>query len=135
MKKVAFLILMLCTMIVTDTFANTDSQRERGKSKRVKSTELTINKTSNGFTVNKGGSSYDGAFWSEDGETMQFIATNGKMTRYIVFYPNRKICYLKSDAEIFYYNRNGQRISKLAPKDLEYCKQMIKEHGPEGLQF
>lgn len=134
MKRVFLMMLMLCTMIAANAFDNVNMQRERGKSKRVKSTELKIEKQGDDFYVTKAGAQYNGAFWSADGQSMQFTSKDGKINRFIVYYPNRKICYMKTGNDVIYYNRDGNCVAQLSAKDKEYCAQVMKEHGPEGLK-
>lgn len=128
------MMLMLCTMICANASSNADMQRERGKNNRVKSTELKIEKMGDDYLVTKAGAQYNGAFWSADGQSMQFTTQNGKIYRYIVYYPNRKICYMRTGNDVIYYNRDGNCVQQLSAKDKEYCQQVMKENGPEGLK-
>lgn len=132
MKKVFLMMMMLCSLLVAN--ASVNAQNERGKKDRVKCTELKMEKQGDAIAVNKGGKQYDGAFWSKDGQSMQFTSKNGKIYRYIVYYPNRKICMMKTGEDIIYYNREGNHVAQLSPKDKEYCKLVMKEHAPEGLK-
>lgn len=127
-------MMMLCSFLIANASVNANQENERGKKNRVKCTELVLGQQGDEITVTKGGKQYDGAFWSKDGQSMQFTSKNGKIYRYIVYYPNRKICMMKTGDDVIYYNRVGNHVAQLAPSDVDYCKKVMKEHAPEGLK-
>lgn len=123
MKKFFVLMVMAFCMIMTASAVGTNT------SKRTLAKSLKIEKTGDVIKVTKDGSAYTGIFWSNDAKSIQYKAENGKVVRTIVFYPNQKICFKQDGNDVIYYLRSGQHVAKLRPADVQYSKDVLKQHG------
>lgn len=132
MKKVFFMMLMLCTCMFIH--AQEESQSVRGLNHRVTINDVKTENNGNAVVVKKDGNLYNGMFWSKDALSVRFTATSGKVNDYIIYYPNRKICMMKEGNSIIYHNSEGLRVQQLSAKDKAYMDKVKKEFIPEGLK-
>lgn len=123
MKKFFALMIMVFAMAISASAVGTNTN------KRLLAKSLKIEKVGNEVKVSKDGQAFTGIFWANDAKSIQYKAENGKVVRTIVFYPNQKICYKQDGNEFIYYCRDGQHVQRLAPKDVQYSKDVVKKLG------